>query len=128
MVKAIQSEHYSIPLGTLREAGVVPAVSDRLLEGAEAIAVTLHEHIVEEVSAYTESGNPDVLPELQQHSALHITELCRLLAGKSPFELSFVRAHAQRRAEQKFPLDAVLQSYRCALRVFSQWIRDAAIE
>jgi len=128
MVKAIQSEHYNIPLSTLREAGVVPAVSDTLLEGAEAIAVTLHEHIVEEVSAYTESGNPDVFPALQQHSALHITELCRLLAGESPVELSFVRAHAQRRAEQKFPLDAVLQSYRCALRVFSQWIRDAAIE
>ena len=106
----------------------MPLVSDRLLKGAESIAATLHEHIVEEVSAYTESGNPDVLPELQQHSALHIAELRRLLAGTPPGELGFVRAHAQRRAEQKFPLDAVLQSYRCALKVLSQWIRDAAID
>ena len=128
MVKAIQSEQYSIPLSTLREAGVVPVVSDRLLKSADSIAAALQEHIVDEVSAYTESGNPDVLPELQQHLALHVVELRRLLAGTPPGELGFVRAHAQRRAEQKFPLDAVLQSYRCSLRVLSQWIRDAAID
>jgi len=128
MVTAIQSGHYSIPLSTLREAGVVPVVSDKLLKSADSIAANLHEHIVDEVSAFTESGNPDVLPELQQHIALHIAELCRLLAGSLPSELGFVRTHAQRRAEQKFPLDAVLQSYRCSLKVLSQWIRDAAID
>ena len=35
MVKAIQSERYNIPLSTLREAGVVPVVSDRLLDTLE---------------------------------------------------------------------------------------------
>ena len=128
MVKAHMSESYSAPIETLREAGVVPHVAARLDESSESIAGKLRELIVEEVSAFTESGNPDVLPELQQHLALHTAELRRLLAGKPPGELDFVRAHAQRRAEQKFPLDAVLQSYRCSLNVLSQWIRDAAIE
>ena len=121
-------EHSSAPIATLRTAGVVPLVAKRLEETAESIAGGLQDVIVDEVSAFTESGNPDVLPELRQHLALHVDELRRLLTGAPPGELSFVRNHAQRRAEQKFPLDAVLQSYRCAHKVLSHWIRDAAIE
>jgi len=106
----------------------VPPVAERLAGSAESITDELQAVIVDEVPAFTTSGNPDVLPELRQHLALHVDELRRLLTGAPPGEYSFVRAHAQRRAEQKFPLDAVLQSYRCAHQVLSQWIRNAAIE
>ena len=128
MVEAIENTRPGAAIATLRAGGVVPLIAERLAESAGAIAGGLHDGIVDEVPAFTASGNPDVLPELQQHLALHVGELRRLLAGESPGELRFVRAHAQRRAEQKFPLDAVLQSYRCAHRALSHWVREAAIE
>jgi hypothetical protein len=37
-----------------------------------------------------------------------------------------VRAHARRRAEQRFPLEVTLHAYRCGHRVISRWLRDAA--
>ena len=42
--------------------------------------------------------------------------------------LDEVREHAERRAAQKFPLDALLQSYRVLHKTLSTWIRDAALE
>ena len=41
--------------------------------------------------------------------------------------LQFVRAHAQRRAEQYFPLEAILHAYRCGHRILSHWLRDAVV-
>ncbi len=37
-----------------------------------------------------------------------------------------MRAHARRRAEQRFPLEVTLHAYRCGHRVMSRWLRDAA--
>ena len=49
-----------------------------------------------------------------------------MFEGGEPGDLAFVRAHARRRAEQRFPLEATLQAYRCGHRVISRWLRDAA--
>ena len=84
--------------------------------------------ITAEVSAYSESANPDVLPDLRDHLDASLEVICRLLNGDRVSDLDFVQAHASRRAEQKFPLDAVLQTYRCLHRMLSIWIRDAALE
>ena len=115
-------------INTLRDSGVVPVVAGRLRENADAIRQILRETVIREIPAFEASGNPDVLPELEQDLALHIKEICHLLAGRLPGDLAFVAEHARRRAEQKFPLDAVLQSYRCAHRILSDWIRDAALQ
>ena len=53
-------------------------------------------------------------------------EVVRLFAGENPDDLAFVRAHARRRAEQRFPLEATLHAYRCGHRAISRWLRDAA--
>ena len=84
MVEAIENTHPEAAIATLRAAGVVPLVAERLAGSAGSITGALHDVIVDEVSAFTDSGNPDVLPELQQHLALHVSELRRLLAGESP--------------------------------------------
>lgn len=114
-------------LRTLREAGVVPAVAATLEGGIAGQARAVLDGVLREVPAYTASGNPDVIPELERHLAAHLDMACGLLAGRSGTELDFVRQHAARRAAQKFPLDAVLTAYRGLHRHLVDWIRDASL-
>ena len=112
-------------LNTLESLGVVPQAASRL--SADAVMGKLRELVISEIPAFTESANPDVLPETGQHSAAHVAELARLWAGGSVGSFEFVSEHAKRRAEQKFPLEAVLRAYRVGLRVMQQWMREAAV-
>jgi hypothetical protein len=114
-------------LTALRHYGVVPQVETRLLPGAEQAIQRIQGSALKEVAAYSESANPDVLPELEQHFAEHIAALAGLLSA-GPADIDFVRRHASRCAAQKFPLVAVLASYRSLHRIAATWIRDAALE
>ena len=115
-------------LSRLEAAGVVPAVRPALEADAGRIGAELCEAVLAEVPAFTESGNPDVIPELEQHLEAQVHEACRLLGGGLPGDLAFVSEHAERRAAQKFPLDALLLSYSVLHKTLSNWIRDAALE
>ncbi len=128
MAETLKSTHLAVALDTLREAGVVPGVAARLKANAEAINKELRDSVVQDVPAYTQSGNPDVLPELDEHLGMHTELVYRLLSGLPADDLDFVREHAHRRAEQKFPLDALLAAYRSVHKVLSKRIRDAALE
>ncbi len=128
MIETAKTAQIDAAISALRASGVVPAVAQTLMDGAGAITRDLQEAVVREVPAFTVTGNPDVLPELRRDLERHVEAVSCLLAGRRPGDLSFVRTHAQRRAEQKFPLDAVLQAYRCAHKILSQWIRDAALQ
>lgn len=115
-------------LSKLEDSGVVPAVSGRLTGSADGTAAALYESVLDAAPAYLESGNPDVLPELKTHLLDHIAEIGRLLGGGLPGDFGFVRSYAERLAEHKFPLDALLQSYRVLHKALSDWVRDAALE
>ena len=115
-------------LSRLKAARVVPAVQAPLLAGADRSTAEFRAAVLSETPAFTDSGNPDVIPELERHLEEHVREVCRLLGGGLPGDLVFVREHAERRALQKFPLDALLQSYRILHRTLSNWIREAALE
>ena len=79
----------------------------------QALLRRLRETVLAEIPAYTASGNPDVLPELERHALEHLAELHRLLAGGAVSDFAIVRAHVRRTAAQRFPLDATLRAYRC---------------
>ncbi|MDH4256952.1 MAG: hypothetical protein OEX13_20835, partial [Gammaproteobacteria bacterium] len=87
-------------LERLRAAGVVPVVEARLREAAAHEVEALVAAVTAELRAYAESANPDLLPELQMHLGEHIEALCALAGGARRLDLGFVRAHAERRAEQ----------------------------
>jgi DNA-binding PucR family transcriptional regulator len=106
---------------------VVPAIQPALLADADRVTEELRQAVLAGVPAFTDSGNPDVLPALGRHLEAHVREVCRLLGGGLPGELDFVREHAERRAAQKFPLDALLQSYRVLHKTLAIWIREAAL-
>ena len=127
MVDLLENKRFGASIATLRAAGVIPGVAQAFKESAESMVGELRETILAEVRAYTQSGNPDVPPELQRHLVAIVEEACRLLAGLRPDDLSFVKAHAQRCAEQKFPLDALLHTYQCVYKCLLPWIRDAAL-
>lgn len=115
-------------LKALESLGVVPGVAAGLAAQKDAIFGEMREAVLAEVPAYTESANPDVLPQLDIHLEQLVDEARRLLANKPAGDLAFVRAQAQTRAQQKFPLDAILLAYRCVHRVLSRSLRDSALE
>lgn len=115
-------------LTALTGHGVVPGVAAALQARRDTFVRELILAVSSEVPAYTESGNPELIPELEVHVGGIVDKACQLLAGERIGALDFVTEHARRRAAQKFPLDAVLHAYRCVHRNLSRWVRDAALE
>ncbi len=104
-------------LTRLLRIGVIPQATPWLETGVRKTGLALRTTIKAEVPAYSTSGNPEILPELDAHGAAHIAEICRLFSGEPVGDFSFVRAHARHRAEQHFPLEAILHAYRCGHRI-----------
>ncbi|MEM7277716.1 MAG: helix-turn-helix domain-containing protein [Pseudomonadota bacterium] len=115
-------------IATLRASGVIPQVASVLQAEGPGFSAGLLDQVMEEVPAYSSSSNPDIRPELAAHLAEHVDEVCGLLAGDSASGFGFIRTHAQRRAQQKFPLDAILQAYGTLHKALSHWVRDAALK
>jgi hypothetical protein len=110
-------------IARLRAMGAVPALGRRLEADRAAAQAELRKTIVEQIPAFSETRNPEILPELAAHSARHVDEIARLLSGHPPGNFDFVAENARRRAEQRFPLEATLHAYRCGLRSMSSWMR-----
>ena len=113
-------------LEKLRGGGIIPQIAGVLRASAQSAAENLRAAVVGEIPGFALSNNPDVLPDLDRHGTEHVHEVIRLFAGENMDDFAFVVAHARRRAEQRFPLELTLHSYRCGHRVLSHWLRDAA--
>jgi hypothetical protein len=122
------SEHATLvqALAALAELGVVPRAAATLRNGVAEVGGALTAAIVGEIPAFSATANPQVLPEAERHAAEHVREMVRLIGGGKVGAFQFVRAHALRRAEQRFPLEFTLHAYRCGHKVLSRWMRDAA--
>jgi len=114
-------------LSALADSGVVPSAAQSLELSQLGASTALRKAVFAEVPAFSGSGNPEILPELNAHIEEHIQEICRLFNGGEIGDFAFLRSHAHCRAEQRFPLDATLHAYRCAHKILALWLRDAAI-
>ncbi len=123
---ALHARGLAQALANLAHVGVVPGAAPALERTAAEVGRALRTAIVDEISEFSASANPEILPELERHGAEHVREIIRLLAGGAVGTFEFVRAHARRRAEQRFPIEASLHAYRCGHRTLSHWVRDAA--
>ena len=108
--------------------GVVPGIAAALEQARGDFAAELVRAVLDQVSAFSESANPDALPQLEAHLDAHVKELVRLLGASLPGDFAFVRDYARQLAGHRFPLEAVLHTYRSAHKLISAWIRDAALE
>lgn len=127
MIAPTQQQGIRAALRTLANLEVVPTVSEPLRATSRRTVEAIVAVVKRDVAAYSESGNPDVLPQLERHVSAHVDTVVDLLGGNSRASLAFVAGHAERRASQKFPLDAELQAYQCMHRIIADWIRDAAL-
>ena len=114
-------------LRQLSDSPFLSAAITYLTDNASALNAELHETVLAEIPAFTESRHPDVLPDLTAHGPEHTNEILRLLGGGPVNDFDFVREHVRRRAEHRFPLEATLHAYRCGHKVFSRWVREAAL-
>jgi len=124
---SIRSQSFRSALDALRKVGVIPGAAAWFEEHGDDIRADMHATVAADVPAFAASGNPAIVPELQAHADAHVEQVLRYLHGAADLELAFVRAHAVRRAEQRFPLEATLHAYRCGHRVLSHWLREAAL-
>jgi hypothetical protein len=127
MVEAVESRRLNAAIAALRQYGVIPKVAAALSADLDRACDALLNSVLREAPAFKAAGNPDVIPELSSHLLLQLKAVCQLMAGQALDDLAFVREHASRRAEQKFPLDAVLAAYRCLHKSLIGWLRDAAL-
>ena len=127
MGELTDNDHIRSSLRKLAVLGVVPAVAEHLDRTLEQTAVALSNAVMRDVPAYSESANPDIPPELREHLRDHLGSVRTLLGGGSASDFDFVIRHAERRASQKFPLDAILQAYQQTHRILADWVRDAAL-
>jgi peptidoglycan/xylan/chitin deacetylase (PgdA/CDA1 family) len=102
-------------------------VGDQIASSAAAIASELRQAVMAVVPEYSQSRNPDLLPELMQHGQAHVVEIIRLLRGGAAGHFEFVHQHARRRAEQHFPLEATLHAYRSSHKVLARWLRESVL-
>ena len=114
-------------LKLLASAGVIPHAAPALEKGMRHAVQALREAVLAEVPAFSSSGNPEIVPGLEHHAAEHIEAIRRIFAGSEIGEFEFVKIHAHRRAEQRFPLEGTLHAYRCGHRILSHWLREAAL-
>lgn len=112
----------------LEELGVVPGVAARLEAASDRFVAELVRKVAAEVPAFEASGNPEVMPGLERHLKALVGDVVGLLRGARPGDFAWVSAYAETRADQKFPLDALLQAYRAVHQRLANWIRDAALE
>jgi hypothetical protein len=106
-------------LTSLFESGVIPHVAPALEANKSTAADKLRHEVLAEIPAFSVSGNPEILPGLGNHVAEHAQEILRLFAGGEIRDFEFIRSHARQRAEQRFPLEAMLEAYRCGLKIRS---------
>jgi sugar diacid utilization regulator len=114
-------------LALLKETGVIPRAAAILEDSLQQEGLALRDAVLAEVPAFSVSGNPNILPELEQHVQEHLREILRLFGGGEVGEFEFIITHAHRRAEQRFPLEATLHAYRCGHKIVSRWLREAAL-
>jgi hypothetical protein len=127
MEEAVDTGRLPSSLDALATLGIAPDVAAVLEPQGRDIAEAIGAAAVAEVPAYANTGNPDVGPELLRFLAALTDEVSRLLGGGRPGDFAFVTRHAERRAEQRFPLEALLQTYRCSHRILVDRVREGAI-
>lgn len=100
------------------------AVSGELANLAHEMAGFIRDEIV----AYAENHDAEFLRAGWQHGFAHAEKIGDLLQGKPVGDLQFVHDHASERAEQRFPLNDILHTYRIGHRVMWNFMRGVAMD
>lgn len=112
-------------LERLNADALLSAAAVRMEDTASAAIGDFRGAVLAEIPAYSDSRNPRLLPGLTDHVGELTREILRLLQGGAVTDFAFVRDYAEQCADQRFPLEATLQAYRCGNKIFAGWIGQA---
>ncbi len=126
-MSVLQNQQLTRTLAELAQFGVVPKAAALLDTDIGSVEEELKRAILDEIPAFSASGNPEILPGLTAHIAQHTREVRRFFNGGVVGDFEYVGEHSRRRAAQKFPLEATLHAYRLGHKILSRWMRDAAL-
>jgi hypothetical protein len=123
--------HHQALSDSLRQVSrstTMKAAIERISTHKSDVAEQISHTVRSEVSQFSQSRNPDLLPEMAFHAKEYVSEMVRLVQGRglANFDFSFVQHHARRRAEQHFPLEAMLLAYRCGTKVLLRWLGESS--
>ena len=108
---------------SVRDAGVVRAL-ERLDIARREVAARMIERSASEVPEYAQAVTPERREEMLRHGEDTLALLSEGVRGGGGFSdraLDFVRANAELRAEQGFPLPAILHAYRVGQSVIAEF-------
>ena len=88
-------------LRALRETSPIKNAASTAIFDENAISERLQKSVIAEVTAFSDSSNPEILPLLQQHLAAMTAEILGLLHGQLLQDQEFGRDFAHRRFETK---------------------------
>lgn len=101
---------------SLQKLNDQPLIED-YLGGLKLQNPTLSQHvysqILDQIPAFSETRNPQVLPELKQHLSKLLNSIIQLLSDGSIEHLNFIHPYAKQQSIRYFPLEASLHAYRC---------------
>ncbi len=115
-------------LTRLNAGGLLSSIVARMEATLGVVNVDLRNAVVAEIPAFSDSRNPRLLPDLISHGSEQVKEIIRLLDSGPVEDFAFVREYAERRASQRFPLEAMLHAYRCGHKIFARWLRQAVLD
>lgn len=113
-------------LARLRASGTAARLARTLKRRRGALQAELAQTVLDEIDAFSQTRNPQVSAELAIHCGDHVDAMIQLIESGEAHDLGFVASNARRRAEQHFPLEALLHAYRCGQKVFTRSFRGAS--
>lgn len=111
----------------LNAGSFLPSAVKQLGESSTAVSSEFNRTVLAEIPAFSATRNPEVLPDLARHCREQTDEILRLLRGGPVGDFAFVGDFSRQRADQRFPLEAILHAHRCGHKVFAHWLREAML-
>ncbi len=113
----------TLSLAQANKVGLSAGVSGRLRTLVPPLAARLNEAVLRLVPAFSASANPDIVPGLASHTAAIAEAFVAMFEEAKAPDFAFAHRQARQWADQRFPLEAILQSYRQAEDI----LHDAAL-
>jgi hypothetical protein len=107
----------------------ITRVLDRVLERASALAQAAVDTFLGDIEPYGRAANAELIAEVSAHVEQHMSTFLRVARDRRPVlrdDLRFVREPIVHRAQQGFPLDAVLHALRLGHLQIWEAIREEA--
>jgi len=101
------------------------ALSGALRTAEGAMISEMTSAVLHGVPAFKATANPAIVPGLQSHITEIANAFCQMFENSRTPDFAFARKHARAQADHRFPLEAILLSYRIGQQVTTHHVSDS---